>query len=91
MYADHRWRGTESGLQYENPDTGVDANLEGLDDEPPGDDGIAAVINYAGRRSSASGRAQLAAAAQAAEVLVVDAQDDMIGGTGAPKPAVAMS
>ena len=90
LVADHRWRRTESGLQYENPDTGVYANLEGLDDEPPGDDGIVAVINYARPSFFALEIVpQLVAAAQAAEVLVVDAQDDMIGGTGAPKPAVA--
>jgi hypothetical protein len=89
LVADRHWRRTDTVLAYENPDTGVYANVEGLDDPPHGDDGIVAVINYT--RPPFFGLEvvpQLVAAAQAAEILVVDAQDDLIGGTGAPKPPV---
>jgi hypothetical protein len=90
LLAGSHWRRTDNGLLYENPDTGVYANVEGIDDEPPSDDGIVAVINYARPTFFALEVVpQLVAAARAADVLVVDPQDDMVGGTGVPKPAVA--
>ncbi len=91
LVADRHWTSTSNGLAYENPDTGVYATLDDPDDDPSRDrEGIVASINYARPSFFALEIVpQLVAAAQAADILVVDPQDDMIGGSGAPKPAKA--
>ena len=91
LLADRRWTSTSTGLAYENPDTGVYATLDDPADDPSSDrEGIVVSINYARPSFFALEIVpQLVLAAQAADILVVDPQDDMIGGSGAPKPAKA--
>ena len=91
LVSDPRWARTPNGLVYENHDTGVYATVEGLDDSAPaGRDGVVASINYARPSFFAlEVMPQLVAAAQAADILVIDPQDDLVGGSRAAKSANA--